>query len=140
MTTDKPKKPETPGPSEATAKFEHQADAALSALGQDWPRLMDAAYQAQAEEDDVRAALPKWVREVRSKIAGHEMTLRDKGSSEQAKVAAQQAIAGLDTARYRNERVGFEAAKQRTKDRDAALGEIEERILAAPAHTAACAP
>lgn len=129
------------GLSEAPAKFEHkiEADAALSALGQDWPRLQDDAYQAQAAEDTAMAALPKWVREVRSKIAGHEITLRGKGSSEQAKVAAQQAIAGLDTARYRNEIVSLDAAEQRTKDRDDALDKVWERILATPAHTAASA-
>ena len=128
MTTEKT----TPdGLSEAPAKFEHkhEADAALSALGQAWPRLQEDAYQAQAAEDDVQVALPKWAREIQSKIARLDGPPCEK--------ASQRAIAGLKTPAYLAALSDLEAAEQRTKDRDAALDEVWERILATPAHTAA---
>ncbi len=127
--TDKPKKPETPGLSEATGKFEHKhaTDTAWSELWQDWQRCeieVDAAAEAADAAVDT---LPEWAKEVRRKRAGYEDLPPD--------TPARRAAAELDTPEYRAARAGLDAAKQRYSDLGDAQTKVEERILATPAHT-----
>ena len=129
MTTDKPKKPETPGMSEVSAKFEPEAEAAWSELWRDWQRCEREEDRASDEEDAAEGALPQWAKEFRRKRAGYEGKPPD--------TPAARAAAKLDTPAFRAARAGLDAAKQRYSDCGDAVIKVEERILATPSKTVA---
>ena len=117
------------GMAKATVKSEHKTEAAWSALWQEWQRCEHDVDQAYDAEDAAADALPEWAKEIRRKRAGYENAPPD--------TPAARAAAELDTPEYRAALAGLDAATQRYSDRGDAQTEVEGRILATPAHTAA---